>query len=54
MRVFSISVIAAVLLAVGFWFGLSGIQESSADAYATSGVRLDQQEAVNIYGREPG
>ena len=41
MCVFSISVIAAVLLAGGFWFGLSGIQESTTDAYATSSVRLD-------------
>jgi hypothetical protein len=54
MRVFAVSVIAAVLLATAFWFGLSGLQESTADAYSTSGVRLDQQEAVNIYGREPG
>jgi hypothetical protein len=54
MRAFFISVTAAVLLAAIFWAGLSSIQESSADAYATSGVRLDQQEAVNILGREPG
>ena len=43
MQVFAFSVIAAVLLAVAFWFGLSGIQESTADALSTSGVRLDHQ-----------
>ena len=52
MRVFAISLIAVVLLAVGFWAGLSGIQESTADAYSTSGVRLDHQEAVNSLGRQ--
>lgn len=51
MRAFSLSILAAVVLAVGFHFGLNAIQESSADAYATSATRLDQQESVDLYGR---
>jgi len=54
MRVFTISVLVAVLLAAGFFVGLGTFQESSADAYATSSTRLDQQERVNIFGREAG
>jgi hypothetical protein len=52
MRVFLIAVAAAVVLAAGAHFTLNAVQESSADAYATSGARLDQQESVNFYGRE--
>lgn len=52
MRVFLIAVAAAVVLAAGAYVTLNAVQESSADAYATSGARLDQQESVNDYGRE--
>jgi len=54
MRVFALSVLAAVLLGTAAWFGLGAIQESSADAFATSSTRLDRQEAVDFYGRVPG
>jgi hypothetical protein len=54
MRVFTLSVIAALLLGTAAWFGLGALQESSADAFATSSTRLDQQEAVDFYGRVPG
>ena len=52
MRVFIASVFALVILAVGFHYALNTVQVSTADAYATSGTRLDQQEAVDFYGRE--
>jgi hypothetical protein len=52
MRVFFISALAAVVLAVTFSAILGTFQESSADAFATSSTRLDQQEAVNLLGRE--
>jgi hypothetical protein len=54
MRVFTLSVITALLLGTAAWFGLGALQESSADAFATSSTRLDQQEAVDFYGRVPG
>ena len=54
MRVFLISALAAVVLAVAFSATLGIFQESSADAFATSSTRLDQQEAVNLLGREAG
>jgi hypothetical protein len=54
MRVFFISALVAVVLAVAFSATLGVFQESSADAYATSSTRLDHQEAVNSLGREAG
>jgi hypothetical protein len=50
MRAFLLSLLTVVILAVGFYFSLNAAQKSSADAYATSGVRLDQ-ESVDFYGR---
>jgi hypothetical protein len=52
MRVFILSAVAAIVLAVGAAYGLSAFQESIANASVGSSVRLDQQERVNIYGRE--
>jgi hypothetical protein len=52
MRVFILAAAAAVVIAVVAQFGLSAIQKSSAQAYATSAARLDYQERVNNYGRE--
>ena len=52
MRVFSIAVAAAIIIAAGAHFALNAVQESSADAYATSAARLDWQERVINYGRE--
>ena len=52
MRVFIVSVAAAVVIAVVAQLSLSAVQKSSAQAYATGAARLDQQEIVNNYGRE--
>jgi len=51
MRAFSLAVVVAVLLGLGAAYGLSLVQQSSANAFATSGVRLDHDESVNSYGR---
>jgi hypothetical protein len=51
MRAFALSVLTALVLAVGFHLSLNTVQESSADAYATSAARLDHQESVDFYGR---
>jgi hypothetical protein len=51
MRAFSLSVLAAVLLAIGAGIGLPLLQQSSADAFSTSAVRLDRADSVNDYGR---
>jgi hypothetical protein len=52
MRAFLVSLLALVVLGFAFYYGLDAVQQSSADAYATSATRLDQQEAVDFYGRE--
>jgi ABC-type transporter Mla subunit MlaD len=53
MRIFGIAVAVAIALAAGAAIGLSFIQETSAKAYSTSATRLNQEERVNIYGRQP-
>lgn len=56
MRVFALSVIAAVLVAAGGYVLLDSFQESTAVAYTTGSARLDWQEQSNSYGfaeREP-
>jgi hypothetical protein len=53
MRVFILSAMVAIVLAVAAAYGLSAFQESIATANISNSVRLDQQERVNIYGREP-
>ena len=50
MRVFILAAAAAVL-ATGWSFALNAFQETAGQAPAGS-VRLDQQEAVNMIGRE--
>ena len=52
MRVFVLALIAAAVLATGWSFTLNTFQESAAQAMTTGSARLDQQEAVNRYGRE--
>ncbi len=52
MRIFILSAVTAAILASVWALGLSSIQQSIANAEAGSSVRLDQQEAVNLYGRE--
>jgi hypothetical protein len=53
MKAFIIAVVAAVVLATGVGITLSSLNESSAQAFATSAARLNQFEVVNDYGREP-
>jgi uncharacterized protein involved in response to NO len=51
MRVFILAAVIAVVVATGWSFALNAFQETAGQVPAQS-VRLDQQEAVNIYGRE--
>jgi hypothetical protein len=51
MKVFGVAIFIAITLAVGAVLGLSFLQETVAQAFSTSAVRLDQQESVNSYGR---
>lgn len=41
MKVFLSAAVVAIVLAIGTYFVLSGMQESSRMAYATDAVRLD-------------
>ena len=52
MKVFGVAITVAIALAVVGAIGLSFVQETVAQAYSTSADRLDQQESVNIYGRQ--
>jgi hypothetical protein len=53
MKVFSISVVAAITLAIGAATGLGFlVQKTSAQSYSTVAARLDHQEGVNFYGRQ--
>ena len=51
MRVFILAAVTAAVVATGWSFTLNAFQETAGQVPAQS-VRLDQQEAVNIYGRE--
>ena len=51
MRSFVFALIAVAILATTWSFSLNGLQETAGQVPAQS-VRLDQQEAVNTYGRE--
>ena len=53
MMAFILALVVAVVLATGVGFAFNSLNESSAEAYSTSGVRLDQLETVTSYGREP-
>jgi Tfp pilus assembly protein PilO len=53
MRVFILSLVVAAVLATGWAFTLNAFQKTTAEAQSTDAVRLDQKEAVNLYGREP-
>ena len=52
MRAFFLAVLVAVVLAVGWAYGLNAFQQSIATAYIGESVRFDQQERVNFLGRE--
>jgi hypothetical protein len=51
MRIFSIAVLVAIVLAAGGAFALSFVQETSAQAETTGSARFNQLENVNFYGR---
>lgn len=53
MMAFLLALVVAVVLATGVGFVFNSLNESSAEAYSTSGTRLDYLEAVTDYGREP-
>ena len=53
MMAFILALVVAAVLATGIGFALTNANESSAEAYSTSGARLDYLEAVTNYGREP-
>jgi hypothetical protein len=52
MRVFILALVAVAVLATGWAFTLDRFQKTAAQAMTTGSARLDQQEAVNIYGRQ--
>ena len=52
MRAFILALVAVAVLATSWSFTLNAFQETAAQAMTTGSARLDQQEAVNIYGRE--
>jgi hypothetical protein len=52
MRVFIIAVVAAAVLATAWSFTLNAFQTTAAQAMTTGSARLDQQEVVNLLGRE--
>jgi hypothetical protein len=52
MRALVLAVIVATLLATGSAYTLNAFQTTAAQYMTTGSARLDQQEAVNIYGRE--
>jgi hypothetical protein len=51
MKAFTVGIVVAAMIALGAAIGLSFIQKTSAEAYSSGAVRLDQQESVNFYGR---
>lgn len=52
MRAFILAIVAAAVLATTASYTLNAFQQTAAQAMTTGSARLDQQEAVNIYGRE--
>jgi len=52
MRAFIVALIAAALLATAWWFTLDAFQTTAAQNMTTGSARLDQQEAVNVIGRQ--
>jgi hypothetical protein len=52
MRVFIMAVITAAVLATAWSFTLNAFQTTAAQNMTTGSARLDQQEAVNLLGRE--
>jgi hypothetical protein len=53
MPSFLLALVAAAALATIAAFGLNVFQVTAAQDMTTSAVRLDHQESVNFFGREP-
>ena len=53
MKIYLMAALMVLVLAGSGAFALSSIQETASQAYTTVGSRLDYQEDVNLYGREP-
>lgn len=52
MRVFSIAALLAIVLGFGFWAVLDAFHNTSAEAFSTSGVRLDIEQKGAGFGPE--
>ncbi len=52
MRAFVLALVAVSVLATSWSFTLNAFQETAAQNMTTGSARLDQQEAVNLLGRE--
>ena len=52
MRSFVFALVAAAVLATAWSFTLNAFQTTAAQNMTTGSARLDQQEAVNLLGRE--
>jgi len=52
MRAFIVALVAAAVLATAWSFTLDAVQKTAAQAMTTGSARLDQQEYVNLLGRE--
>lgn len=53
MRAFVIALITVAVLATAWSFTLNAFQITAAQNMTTGSARLDHQEAVNMWGREP-
>ena len=52
MRAFVLALVAVAVLATSWSYTLNAFQETAAQNMTTGSARLDQQEAVNLLGRE--
>jgi hypothetical protein len=52
MRVFILAAVAAAVLATTASYSLNAFQITAAQNMTTGSARLDQQEAVNLLGRQ--
>ena len=52
MRAFILALVVVAVLATGWSFTLNAVQITAAGNMTTGSARLDQQEVVNMYGRE--
>jgi hypothetical protein len=52
MRAFAFALLAVAVLATAAAYTLPAFQETAAQNMTTGSARLDQQEAVNLIGRQ--